>query len=553
MTPPSNGWKHAAAVLLYAAISVVFVGAGTSLTGRILGAGSDTQIFIWFLAWWPWAVAHHANLLHTGLVWQPLGMPVMWVTSVPLLALLAAPVTLLAGPVLSYNLLLLMLPVASAFCAYLLCRRIIAMAIGFDSSTPAMAGTGSFPAALVGGYLFGFSSYETAANLATINLGFALFVPCLVLLALRRLAGEVSRPATVALAGLMMACQFLVSVEIFATITVFAFITWLVALRTLPDMRGRLRLLLADAVITGLVVLLVLSPFLASMARHAHYLALPAKWPYIFTANLVNFYIPTTLTWLGGQAAAPISAHFIGDLQEQGAFLGLPLIAILYLYARRNYRLPQGRFLIFLLLVLIIASLGPRLWIGGIHLPLLSAALPARFAMFTALAAAVIAALWIGQGRPWRIAIGVLACVALLPRPHVSMAIPTSVFFAPGRVQQALGPQPRLLVLPFGSRGPSTYWQMQNRFGYDQSGGYLGYPPAAMQHFAVVEQLFDGFELPSFAADLREFCTATATQYIIAGPGTPPGLWEQLGRLNWPARKVDDVTIFTVPPASIHG
>ena len=98
------------------------------------------------------------------------------------------------------------------------------------------------------------------------------------------------------------------------------------------------------------------------------------------------------------------------------------------------------------------------------------------------------------------------------------------------------------------------YWQMQNRFGYEQSGGYLGYPPAAMQHFAVVEQLFDGFELPSFADDLREFCTATATQYIIAGPGTAPGLWEQLTRLNWPARKVDDVTIFTVPPAAdAHG
>jgi hypothetical protein len=222
--------------------------------------------------------------------------------------------------------------------------------------------------------------------------------------------------------------------------------------------------------------------------------------------------------------------------------------------------------LILLLLVLMIASLGPRLWIGGIytsiflpwalfvHLPLLSAALPARFALFTSLAAAVIAALWIAQGKRWRIAVGILACIALLPRPHVSMAIPHAAFFAPGRVQQVLGPQPRLLVLPFGSRGPSTYWQMENHFGYDQSGGYLGYPPAAMQHFAVVEQLFDGFELQSFDNDLREFCTATETQYIIAGPGTAPGLWEQLTRLNWPARKVDDVTIFTVPPAAdAHG
>jgi hypothetical protein len=534
------------------------------------------------------------DLLRSFVLWQPLGVPMMWVPSIPLLALLAAPVTLLAGPVLSYNLFVLLMPVASAFCAYLLCRRIIEMAVGFDSSTssspdlirrstpyvsqqgirnqawmagssPAMTGIGSFPAALIGGYLFGFSSYETAADLATLNLGCSLFLPCLVLLALRRLAGEVSRAICVGLASLVMVCQFLVSAEIFATITVFAFVTWLVAFRTLPEMRGRLRVLLADAAVTGLVVLVVLSPLLASMARQAHYLSLPPKWPYIFTANLVNFYMPTTLTWLGGQAAAPITAHFIGDLQEQGAYLGLPLIAILYLYARRNFRLPEGRFLILLLLVLILASLGPRLWVGDVytniflpwalfvHLPLLSAALPARFALFTSLAAAVIASLWVAQGRRWRIAVGILACIALLPRPHVSMAIPHAAFFEPGRVQQVLGPQPRLLVLPFGSRGPSMYWQAENRFGYDQTGGYLGYPPAAMQHFAVVEQLFDGFELPSFGADLREFCTATATQYIIAGPGTAPGLWEQLSRLNWPARKVDDVTIFTVPPAQIHG
>jgi len=34
---------------------------------------------------------------------------------------------------------------------------------------------------------------------------------------------------------------------------------------------------------------------------------------------------------------------------------------------------------------------------------------------------------------------------------------------------------------------------------------------------------------------------------VVAGPGTSAALISALGRLNWPARRVDDVIIFTVP------
>ena len=52
-------------------------------------------------------ILHGLNPLHTGLLWAPSGYSTTWITSVPALALLAAPVTLLAGPLVSYNLLML--------------------------------------------------------------------------------------------------------------------------------------------------------------------------------------------------------------------------------------------------------------------------------------------------------------------------------------------------------------------------------------------------------------------------------------------------------------
>jgi hypothetical protein len=194
-----------------------------------------------------------------------------------------------------------------------------------------------------------------------------------------------------------------------------------------------------------------------------------------------------------------------------------------------------------------------------VHLPLVASALPARFALFISLVVAIIAALWMasagsGAARRWRLTLGVLGLVFLLPKPHPAIPVPHSAFFQPGRVAAALGPNPRVLVLPFAINGPSSLWQAESGFGFAQTGGYLGFPPAGMQHFAAVGQLFGDFEGPDFLDDFRAFCAGTRTQYVAAGPGTSAALFSALAQLNWPARQIDDVTIYTVPAAQApHG
>jgi hypothetical protein len=125
--------------------------------------------------------------------------------------------------------------------------------------------------------------------------------------------------------------------------------------------------------------------------------------------------------------------------------------------------------------------------------------------------------------------------------------IPNSKFFAPGKVQAALGPDPQLLILPFAINGPSSYWQVENHFGFTQTGGYLGYPPAAMQTYAAVPQLFGNQAGPTFARDMATFAIATGTDDVIITPETKPEMTAALATLHWPTRHVDDVTILTVP------
>jgi len=84
----------------------------------------DPSIFAWSLRWWPYAIGHGLNPLYTHEVMAPAGHSLAWVTTVPPLALLVAPLTLAAGSVVSFNVLATVAAPLSAWAAFLLCRRL---------------------------------------------------------------------------------------------------------------------------------------------------------------------------------------------------------------------------------------------------------------------------------------------------------------------------------------------------------------------------------------------------------------------------------------------
>ncbi len=215
------------AIYLAAAALLLLVPLHFDLRHRLIAhhrlMSTDPSIFLWSLAWWPWAISHGWNLFHTSVIWAPLGQNLLWMTSVPSLALLLAPVTHFFGPIASYNLIALLSPVLGAWAAYLLCRHV----------------TGRFWPALFGGWLFGFSTYEFMHLQLHMNLFVTVALPLAVWLYLLRREGKSGRWWYVGVLALLVLFQFGVSTEILATAVPLGVTAALVtALLHRPQRRG---------------------------------------------------------------------------------------------------------------------------------------------------------------------------------------------------------------------------------------------------------------------------------------------------------------------------
>ena len=117
----------------------------------------------------------------------------------PGLALAFAPLTLLFGPVASYNVAAILLPALAAWCAYRLCLHL----------------TRSVWPSLVGGYLFGFSSFVLGHQLqGHINLTAVFLLPLVALVVVRFVEGELSARGFALRFGVLLALQFSISTEI---------------------------------------------------------------------------------------------------------------------------------------------------------------------------------------------------------------------------------------------------------------------------------------------------------------------------------------------------
>jgi hypothetical protein len=86
-------------------------------------ACADPAQQTWFLAWTSHALSHAQNPLFTSFLNVPAGANLAIDTSMPLLGVLGLPVTLLAGPVATVNLLLRLGLALSAISMYAVLRR----------------------------------------------------------------------------------------------------------------------------------------------------------------------------------------------------------------------------------------------------------------------------------------------------------------------------------------------------------------------------------------------------------------------------------------------
>ena len=465
----------AAALAGYASISFVYLGLAPLVEhgSQYVGEAYNPQIFIWAFAWWPHAILHGENPFFTHAVWAPVGVNTMWSTTVPGLSLLFSPLTLLVGPVLSYDIAAVAMPALAAWTAFLLCRRI----------------TSAFVPSLLGGYLFGFSSYVLAqgGGGGNLNLSSVFLLPLVALVVLRFLDEELGPRGLVARLAPILAFQLLISAEVAFTVLLALAVGLLLGFAFAPARRRRLVALLPPLVASGAVAGVLTAPFLYYLVTGIP--SAPFYAPDTFIADLANFVVPTKVTAVGGSWLTGVSARFPGNTGEQDAYLGLPALVIVGLYARTRMRTSGGRFLVAALVVGIVASLGGRGTVAGRYvvtapwallrgLPVFDNVLTGRFPVYISLVAAIVAAQWVSSRRPGllRLLLPLLAVVAIVPNPAAKGFATTyriPPFFEGALDRACLTPGETVLALPLRG-GSSLLWQVESKFRFNLAGGDIG-------------------------------------------------------------------------------
>jgi hypothetical protein len=458
----------------------------------------DPNFYTWCLRWWPYAISHGLNPFFSHLIWAPGGHSLAWVTTIPPIALLAAPLTLAAGPIVAFNLLTAFALPLSAWAAFVLCRRV----------------TGKFWPALVGGAVFGFSAYEiNHVSAGQLNLIYSLLLPLLAYQIVLWHQKVMSTRVFVAAAGITMAVQFYLFLETFADMTavlaVAVVVGILVAGRAHRDEVVRLAKCLggAYAVAFGLAL-----PYLAY--------ALTIRTPRLeanTNLDLLSLVVPRPDATCSLQAATKASQcdqstsllHHVASWPipvSAAGYVGLPLLVVAVVLAVTGWSRRLVRFLVCMLAVIIVGSLGPALYFGDTRvvtlpwfwiwdLPIVRNAYPSRLMLFAFLTLAVIAALWLAgtASKFWRVPLALLVVYALYqdaPVVNVWSQSTVPAFVTAGAYRHDLSRGETVVVISnIGNAG--MLWQADTGYYMRLAGGYINQSitrrsdlPRQVQHLA---------------------------------------------------------------------
>lgn len=512
--------------------------------------GTDPNFYVWALRWWPYAIAHGLNPLHSAQVQVPGGANLAWVTTIPPLALITAPVTVIFGPVVSFNLLAAVSLPVSAWAAFVLCRRV----------------TGKFWPALAGGAVFGFSNFETSHVVSgQLNLSFSLLLPLMAYLVVVWWDEAISTRAFIGLLALLMTVQFYLFLETFAQMTVMLVIA-LLAGYALTDQSRR--------------------PTVARLARLiglAYLLALVAASPYLWFAlshvppGFARSPAQTSLDLVGLVAFSPHNVLGLTWLMRHGpphtawrvgGYVGIPLLVVVAASAAFTWSRKVTRFLVIMLLVVLVAALGPTVRANGQrlfgltwktlwYLPLARSALPVRLMVFAFLALALIMATWLAgpAKRPWArwlLAVPAIAVVIanVLPMP-LTAGPGLPAFITRGEYRRYLAPGAVIVVVSGRTDNAGLLWQAQTGFYTRLAGGFLN---KAVGNGAVVPrpvaQLVAGKLTPATIQAFRSFVRAAQVSAILVEDDSS-GRWRVvLTELGLARLTVGGVTIYRTGSAT---
>jgi hypothetical protein len=384
---------------------------------------TDPNFYAWSLRWWPYALSHGLNPLYSNEIGAPDGYNLAWATTTPSVDLLLWPVTAVFGVIVSYNLVLLIIPPVSALAAFVAARRL----------------TGQFWPALMAGAVYGFTPFEVIHDFqGQPNLTMVALFPLMVYLVLLWWDGTLGRVGYVIWMTVAMALEFYTFNEAFADMTA----VWAGGLVIGFLVAGRaawLKVLwLAGLTTIAYVAAIALaSPYLIYALRH--------KAPTLtrqnnaYSLHLVRLILPTSDKLFGVTPLIAYSNHIGRSALED--YIGIPLIIVVLALAVFFWRSRIAWLLVIGFLFVIALAVGPNLvmvnnqvlvlpWAKLWSLPFARSAEPTRFVIFAALVLSIALAVWLAapgaKTRVSRLLLGARWGLGLLAVAVVFADSPTS-------------------------------------------------------------------------------------------------------------------------------
>ncbi len=236
-------------MVIYLAISLVFwwqVWVTGDPTSSITCGCGDTAQGVWWMEWVPWALQHgHTPFLSQQLFSRSGGVSALANTSALLLSLIFAPLTMLAGPVASFNLANLLAPVTSGVAMFLAAARV----------------TRLFPARLIAGAVYAFSPFMLRNTvIGHLQLTWAFYPPLVFLLVMKLISDPKAKAVKIGVQlGILTILQFFIGMETIALTGIAGAVAVLVALALAPRDVLRLwqplvRALTAAAAVAGIAL-----------------------------------------------------------------------------------------------------------------------------------------------------------------------------------------------------------------------------------------------------------------------------------------------------------
>lgn len=506
---------------------------------RGVPGGADGVIYSWYFEWIEQSVIHLHNPFFSPAMNAPLGVNVMWNTSLLALAVVCIPFTALIGAGPTIGFLAVLAPVASATTAYFVLRRL----------------TGRATSSALAAALYGFGPFFVGQN-GHLHLIFAVFPPLLLLFGHQLLVRQDKDPRRTGLwLGAATGLQLLISEEIVVLAAVVAAASVVILAAT--DWRavaGRVR----HAAI-GLGVAALTTVVIAGV---------PLGYQFFGPRALANGVLPTGQRLdLAGLVRPGVSQYYASPSDiaafkampangvENTGYLGWALIGVtLAMCAALMIR--RERFAFWWLgtaLVAVVLSVGtpvvangrtlgtgPWEWVRRI--PMFDGVLVVRFTLITTLLVALMLAWGLAKLNGRALAVGlVVVAAAFVPlrpaaRYNAILPIKTPRFFTTSAVQ-VIPRDATVFLMPYGT-GPGTVaipmeWQIRAHLRFRLIGGY-----SVFSHHGVMTY---GPDLPVFARMLRDLAVSgqplsatdlaagrasvgrSRVRYVVIADGQPNG------------------------------